>query len=196
MKSTVIALTLAFASLNPAMVQDAPAEKQMRFLLGASLTFGGERLVTAGHQDEIDMDIRAGGSVALTAGVDYRVNNTLSLQATLGYHIATNSFFDPLGDVRFRRYPIELLAYYQVCQSWRLGGEVRYLSNPTLKADGWYGGQEVSFDNTVSAVAEAEYSMGRHVGLKVRYVHETIKGKELINKVDGSHVGIFASYYF
>jgi hypothetical protein len=194
MKKAALVLALAIASLNPALAQDA--SPQMRVVLGAGLTFGGDRLVTAENQDNLDMDIRAGGTYAFNAGVDYRVNDALSLQATLGYHVDPSSFFFVMGDASFRRYPVEVLAYYNVSPKWRVGGGARYLGSPTLKAEGLFGKQDVKFDSSVGAVLEAEYAMGRHAGIKLRYVHETIEGKVLTRKADASHLGIFASYYF
>jgi hypothetical protein len=196
MKKAALVLVLTFASLSPALAQEVSPPKQMRVVLGAGLTFGGDRLVTAENQNDLDMDIRAGGTYAFNAGVDYRVNDALSLQATLGYHVDTSSFFFVMGDASFRRYPVEVLAYYNVSPKWRVGGGARYLGSPTLKAEGWFGNQDVKFDSSVGGVVEAEYAMGRHVGIKLRYVHETIEGKVLTRKADASHLGIFASYYF
>lgn len=192
----VLALALAIATLNPAMAQDAPAASQLRFLLGAGLTAGGDRLLTAENQGRIDTDIRAGRSLAVNAGGDYRVNSNVSLQATVGYHVANTSFFSFLGEASFHRYPLEVLAYYNTGPQWRVGGGLRYLINPRLESNGVFGEESESFDNSVGGVIEAEYLLRSRVGIKLRYVHETIKAKELLGKVDGSHVGLFVNYYF
>ena len=196
MHKAALALALAIAFVNPAMAQDAPAVPQLRFLLGAGLTAGGDRLLTSDNQGRIDTDIRAGRSLAVNAGIDYRVDSDLSLQATLGYHLANTSFFSVLGDASFRRYPLEVLAFYSPGPNWRVGGGLRYLINPRLKSKGIFGEESVSFDNSMGGLVEAEYMVRTSVGIKLRYVHETIKARELLGKVDGSHVGLFVSYYF
>lgn len=194
MKKIVLVIALAIASLNAAQAQNVPAQKQLRFLVGGGLTFGGDKLATLQYENGIDLDVRAGGMIAMNVGVDYRVNETFSLQATLGYHVDNTSARN--ADARFTRAPVELLGYFNVSPQWRLGGGARYASNPKLKLSGVIGNGDLAFDDTVSGVLEAEYLLGQHVGFKLRYVHETYKSDRIIEKVDGSHVGFLANYYF
>jgi hypothetical protein len=198
MKKTALVIALAIASLNQAHAQYAaptPApQKQMRFLLGGGLTFGGDKLITVEYDNGVEMDIRAGGMLAFNAGVDYRITNEFSMQATAGYHVDNTSARN--GDARFTRMPIEVLAYYHVGPQWRVGAGARYVSNPKLKLSGAVGNGDVAFDNAVSGLVEAEYIMGEHLGIKVRYVRETYEKKPFTDKIDGSHVGILANYYF
>jgi hypothetical protein len=199
MKKAALVLALAIASLNSAHAQaDAPvapvAQKQMRFLAGAGLTVGGDKLMTVKYENGTDMAIRAGGMIALNAGIDYRMTEKFSFQATVGYHVDSTSARN--ADARFERYPIELLAYYQVSPQWRIGGGVRYVSNPKIKTSGVLNIGDVAFDNTVGGVIEAEYLMNENLGIKMRYVNEKYEGKEVVGKIDGQHVGVFAIFYF
>lgn len=194
MKKIALVIALAIASLTSAQAQtQAPARKQLRFLVGTGITFGGDKLMTVEYENGVEMDIRAGGMIAFTAGIDYFVNDKFSFQGTIGYHVDNTSARN--ADARFERFPIELLAYYHVSPSWRIGGGARYVSNPKLKTDGLAMGN-FSFDNSVGGVLEAEYLMNRHVGFKVRYVMEKYESKFLEKSIDGNHVGIFANYYF
>ncbi|MES2322561.1 MAG: outer membrane beta-barrel protein [Pseudomonadota bacterium] len=193
MKKIAFILALAIASLS----QNAAAQdmgKQLRFTLGAGLTFGGDKLATASYVNGGDIDIRAGSMVALTAGVDYRITPEVSLQALVGYHVDNASATN--GDVRFQRFPIELLAYYNVAPQWRIGGGVRYVSSPKLSSSGAAYIGNYTFDDTVSGVLETEYAMSNVIGIKVRYVQEEFKHKYSNNKVSGSHAGVFANFYF
>ena len=197
MKKIALVIALATASLSSAQAQDASAQKPMRFLLGGGLTFGGDKLVTAKYDNDVEMDVRAGGMIALNAGIDYRVTDTFAFQATLGYHFDSTSATN--ADARFTRIPLELLAYYYVSPQWRVGGGVRYVSNPKVSFSERFrsiGAADQAFDNSVGAVLEGEYLLGRHVGIKLRYVHETYEGAAILGKADGSHVGILANYYF
>ncbi len=185
MKKIVLLVTLAIASLNlaQAQTQQAPApQKQMRFLLGGGITFGGDKLITVEYENGAEMDVRAGGMIALNAGVDYRVTNEFSMQGTVGYHVDNTSARN--GDARFTRMPLEVLAYYHVSPQWRLGAGARYVSNPKLKLSGVIGSGDVAFDNVVSGL------------VKIRYVREDYEVKGFGGKIDGSHVGILANYYF
>lgn len=199
MKKIALAIALAAASLGTAQAQvvtpdRAPAVKQTRFLLGGGFTFGGDKLATAKFADGSSIDIRAGSIIALNAGVDHRVGEAFSVQGTVGYHVDDASGKN--GGIRFQRYPIELLGYYHVAPHWRIGGGVRYVSNPKLVSTGtaYFGNYE--FENTVSGVVEAEYLLGAHWGFKVRYVNESFKSKLNGFKVRGNHTGLLANFYF
>lgn len=194
MKKIALIIALATASLNAAQAQDAPAQKQLRFLAGGGVTFGGDKLITVEYDNGIDMDVRAGGMIALHAGIDYRVTDTFSFQATVGYHVDNTSARN--ADARFERYPLEVLAYYHVSPQWRLGGGARYVSNPKFKTSGDLGDTDYAFDNSLGGVLEAEYLMTPHWGFKLRYVHEKYEAKQLQGKIDGNHVGVLANFYF
>jgi hypothetical protein len=197
MKKIISALALATVSLGAAQAQTVaqPAEaKQMRFLVGMGLTFGGDQLATAHYTDGVERSIRAGSMIALNAGVDYRVTPEFSFQGTFGYHVDNASADN--GGMRFERFPIELLAYYHVSPTWRLGGGARYVTSAKFKSGGAGDVGDYEFDNTLSPVVEAEYLMSAHWGFKVRLVSEKFTEKVSGAKIDGSHIGFLANYYF
>ena len=212
MKIISIAIALAFASMGVAQAQDmsntqygtpavAPAPvaqvaqtKQAHFLLGTGVTFGGDKLATAEYQNGGSIDIRAGSMIAVVAGVDYRVTPEFSLQATFAYHFDNASASN--GDIRFERFPIEVIAYYQTAPKWRVGAGARYISSPKLKSSGAADIGDYSFNNTVGAVIEAEYMISPKVGIKMRYVNEKYEIDGRADKFDGSHAGLFGIYYF
>jgi opacity protein-like surface antigen len=194
MKKIALVIALAIASLNAAQAQTAPAEKQMRFLVGGGLTFGGDKLATAEYTNGGEIDIHAGSMIALNAGMEYRFAPEFSLQANVGYHVDNASATN--GDIRFQRFPMELLGYYHANQQWRVGGGVRYVSNPKLSSSGAAYFGNFDFKNTVSGVVEVEYLMNQHVGFKVRYVNEKFELKNGTKEFDANHVGFFANYYF
>ena len=197
MHKIITAFILAIATLGAAQAQNvaqAPEAKQMRFLVGMGLTVGGDKLAHATYTDGDNINIRAGEMIAFNTGIDYRVTPEFSFQATIGYH--TDRAGAKNGDLSFTRIPMELLAYYNVNQQWRIGGGARYVSSPKLSSSGaaYIGNYE--FKNALSAVAEAEYMMGQHWGFKVRLVSEKFEEKFSGNKVDGNHIGFFGTYYF
>jgi hypothetical protein len=98
------------------------------------------------------------------------------------------------GDLKFERYPIELIGYYQPNPVFRVGGGLRYVVSPKLSSSGKAPEANASFDNTKSAVVEAEYFVDPTLGIKLRYVNEIYTARN--RRVDGSHVGISANFYF
>jgi opacity protein-like surface antigen len=194
MKKIVFAVTALFATMGAAQAQTSvPAPAPVRFLLGMGLSGGGDELASARYTNGRNVNLHAGGLVYFTAGVDYRIAPQFSLQGTVNYHVdranATN------GDIKFERFPVELIGYYQPNPAWRVGGGVRYTNSPKLSGSGVASGTDVSFDNTTSAVVEGEYFVGRKLGVKLRYVNETFKSRGY-KDVDGSHVGLSANFYF
>lgn len=99
------------------------------------------------------------------------------------------------GDIKFQCFPVELIGYYHLRPSWRVGGGVRYATSPKLSSGGVAFSLDAKFDDSTSAVVEAEYFSSPNVGFKLRYVNEKYKSRGF-EDVDSSHVGISANYYF
>jgi hypothetical protein len=194
MKKILFAALLA--TLGAAHAQTfapAPAPSPARFLVGMGLSSGGDELASAKYTNGDTINIHAGGLVYFTAGVDYHFTPEFSLQGTVNYHVDRANARN--GDVKFERFPVELIGYYQPNPAWRVGGGVRYTTSPKLSGSGFATGLDVGFDDTTSAVVEAEYFTSPKVGIKLRYVNETFKSRGYYD-VDGSHVGISLNHYF
>lgn len=196
MKKITLAIALAIASLGAAQAQDQTAapEGKVSFLIGAGLTFGGDKMATAAYENGDEIDIHAGSIFALTTGIDYRISQKFSLQGTIGFHVDDATASN--GDMRFQRFPVELLAYYHVSPQWRIGGGARYVSNAKLSSSGAADFGDYEFKSTVSGVLEAEYLMSPNMGFKVRLVNDKFEEKISRAKYDGKHIGLFANYYF
>jgi hypothetical protein len=191
----LMAPCLALSAMQGAQAQaqtDAPDTQPVRLLFGIGVSGGGDKLVSGQYDDGSTVDIRAGGLVYLTAGIDYRLLPEFSLQGTINYHVDDASAWN--GDLRFERFPIELIGYYQPHPAFRIGGGVRYTASPKLSSNGNAPEANASYANTTSAVAEAEYFVEPTCGIKLRYVHETFKARG--REIDGSHVGMSLNFYF
>jgi hypothetical protein len=194
MKKIVLASLLVFAALGTAQAQSGL--RPARFVLGGGFTFGGDKLATIAFTNGFNQDIRAGGLFAIHAGVDMLLSDFMSVQATIGYHTDSSSAAD--GDVRFSRFPVELLAYAHLNPQVRVGGGVRFVNSPELIAGGNALNfiRSTDFDNTVGAIVEGEYFFTPNFGLKLRGVSETYRVKSTGFKVNGGHVGIYGNFYF
>jgi len=204
MKKIAFALSLALASLAaqaqtaapaaaPAVQYEPVGAKPLRFVLGIGATFGGDKLATAYYEDGDEINLRAGESVALLAGADYRINQDFSVQGSVAYHVDRANARN--GDMRFERIPFELLGYYHVNDKVRVGGGLRYVTGVEFRSSGAGDIGDYKFKNTTSAVAELEYLFSPRMGLKLRYVNDEFKEKTFGGKVKGDHVGIFANFY-
>lgn len=193
MKKMILMVALAIASLNAAHAQNnGPVYGSPRLFIGTGLTGGGDKLATVEYYDGYERDIKGGGFFQAGVGVDLRVTEEFSLQASYNYHYDSDSARD--SDFKFSRSPIELMAYYHVAQNWRIGAGARYVGNAKIQDYGY----TQKFDNTVGAVIEAEYLLGNHFGFKLRYVsekYETTFGPYKY-KFDGNHAGAFVNFYF
>jgi hypothetical protein len=185
----------AFASLLAlAGATQAQTASPLRYMVGAGLSVGGDNLATVEFTDGHSEDLKAGGLLYLTAGADYRINENFSLQGTINFHV--NNSTGNNGDIRFQRFPVELIGYYHINPQWRVGAGVRYTNKPKLSSSGVLEGADIEFDNTTSGLIEAEYFYSANFGVKMRYVNETYKKSDYDRKVSGKHVGISANYYF
>ena len=187
--------TEAVSTVTSDAIQTKKQNNPLHYVLGAGLTFGGDTLVTIQYTDGSSDDITAGSLLMFYGGLDYRLNDTISVQGTIGYHFdsakpATN------GDASFNRIPLELLAYYHVNDTTRLGSGVRYVMGPKLKGSGIASGANQSFDNTLGLVIEGEYMLHRTFGIKVRHVSENYHPTGSPISIDGSHFGVLANFYF
>jgi len=199
MKTFALACSLALASLGAAQaqtfvqVQDL-ASRPLRFVAGAGLTYGGEKIVTVNFTDGDQVDIDGGGSVTLYLGLDYRLSAQWSLQGTVGYHVDNATGSD--GDVRFERVPLELLGYYHVNDKVRVGGGLRYVTGTALRTSGAADIGDYKFKDSTSPVAEIEYQYSPQVGFKLRYVNDNFTARDVGGTVRGDHVGALVNFYF
>lgn len=206
MKKLALAVSLAIASLGAAHAQEPapapapaytvvdPLTKPLRFVVGAGVTFGGDKLATQYYVDDTSTDLHAGSIFTLLAGVDYRVNEQFSVQGTVGYHVDDANAKN--GSMSFKRIPLELLGYYHVNDQVRVGGGLRYVTNTEFRSGGASDIGNYKFDDSVGAVAEIEYLFTPQVGVKLRWANDEFKEKRTGISFKGDHVGLLVNYYW
>ena len=205
MKKIALGITLVLASLAAAQAQtnqsvvtpvtyQPVAAKPLRFILGAGLTAGGDKIATAYYEDGDEVDLRAGEMFALQAGIDYRLGPKFSLKATVGYHVDDASARN--GEMRFQRVPVELLGYYHVNDKVRVGGGLRYVTGTEFRSSGAGDIGDYEFKDSTGAVVELEYMATPSIGVTLRYVNDKFEEKRYGGSVKGDHVGAFANFYF
>ncbi|HEY1392247.1 MAG TPA: outer membrane beta-barrel protein [Methylibium sp.] len=195
MKKTVYSLAFAAAALvaaPAAQAQYAPAP--VRLVIGGGITGGGDRLATVYYNTGNSYDITAGSLIHVFVGGEWRVAPRVSMQANVGYHFDRTDASN--GSIRFERFPIELLAHYDINPVFRLGGGVRFVTGAKLAGTGAVGG-DIDFQSTTGLVLEGEYMMSSNLGLKLRAVPvEDYTPSGGGSKLNGSHVGFYLTGYF
>jgi hypothetical protein len=171
-------------------------DRPVRGILGAGLTFGGEKLATAQFTNGGSQSIRTGGLVQFYGGAEFRLGTLVTVQATAGYHVDDTSASN--GSIRFSRWPLELLGHVAVNEQVRLGGGIRHINGAKLNASGAGSSiaPNVDFDATTGVVIEGEYRFSPSFGLKLRYVTEDYTVKGTPSKFKGNHVGLMGNFYF
>ena len=200
-KTILAAAALAFAATAAhAQSQDGQGLR-VRPFVGLGLTWGGDKLSSVEYDDGTTQNIRAGGLVDLRAGVDVHFESPFSAQVSVGYHFQTirgETSNGNKGRTTFDRYPIEVLGHWDLNDQWRIGGGARFSQNAKFSSSGALDVGDAEFESSTGAVLEAEYFFSRAFAMKVRGVHETykLKGFSSSPSYDGSHVGVYFSYYF
>lgn len=188
---------VAFALASSAQAQAVPAPlpaKTVSGFVGIGATTGGDKLATAYYTNGDSVNIKAGGGVYFTGGVDFRINQQFSAQTSISFHVDDQTAKN--GSLKFQRFPIEALAFYHIDQNWKVGTGLRYVTGAKLSGSGVADISDVKFDNTLSGLVEVEYMFSPQYSLKVRYVNEKLEAKYNGAEVKAHQVGISGNFYF
>ena len=198
MKSLLLVLAaLGFSGLAHA------DNASVHFMLTGGLTNGGDTFTSASNSNGDTHDMKAGGVIQVGAGVLARLHSLpVDLQATLNYHY--NKLDASNGDAEFSRVPIELLGFYRFTDAFRLGMGVRLVNGAKYEQTVNGYSDSVTFDDTTGFVVEGGYSPTKNWTFSLRWVTEEYKKSgyqfnvdgQWKDKIDGSHVGLFANYNF
>lgn len=145
----------------------APAWAEVSAMVKLGYDFGGDTLTTVPFTDgttaSIDTNegLLLGGGVAI-ASADYTWQTEITLNWKYQAITAAN------GDLKWTRWPLEALTFYQLTQ-FRFGGGLTYHLNPTLEGDGVVSNINMDFDNALGAVLQADYRLDEAIAIGLRY---------------------------
>lgn len=194
---STLAILAAASSAHAQIAQVAPAPlKPVHGFVGLGITGGGKKLATADYTNGRSANIKSGGGVYFTGGVDFRINEQFSAQTSLNFHVDDQTAQN--GSLKFQRFPFEALAFYHVDQNWKIGTGLRYVTGAKLSGSGVADIADVKFKNTLSSVVEAEYLFSPQLSVKMRYVNEKFeeKNSRYPAEVKANHVGVSGNFYF
>lgn len=176
-----------------AVVPPTHAQSRTRLVIGLGLTHGGDKLASVDYTNGSSVSLYGGGLLVLHGGIEVQATEALSWQLTAGYHISAASASN--GDVRFSRYPLNLLAHYAVAPKVRLGGGVEYASSPKFVVNGSLGDVHVGFRASTGPVAELEYLFTPRFGMKLRGALHRYRDDLRRETIDGSYLGLMFNFY-
>ena len=198
---------LGMATVVAAAGDEQENGSQMKWFVGFGLTHGGDELaeVELVHDDDShhDEDIRGGELITIAAGiVVYLPLHSWSIQTSIGYHSdEVGSYND---DIKFDRYPLELIPFYNF-KKHRIGAGLSYHLSPELNLKD-IGGPKVEFDDALGWLVEYDHSFsgwendGFVLGVRYLWIDYEVDKVSNIRRpgidVDGNHIGIHVNYMF
>lgn len=190
------AATAALMLGGTAQAQTRPGEP-VRPFVSTGVTFGGDTLESFDFSNDTSSKVRAGGIFHVMAGVDFLLGGPVSGQVNIGWHF--DSANGSNGDYKFSRIPVEALVFVSLTDRFRLGGGVRKAFEAQVDSSGAVGGFDSNFSSNTGVVVEGEYFFTDRFSMKARAVSEKYKGKDGVysgRSYDGTHGGLYASFYF
>ncbi len=195
--AAIVAASLVLVA-PAASAQGAVRSPDFRWAATLGYTGGGDKLgtyaVDTNFGDE-DLSIRAGAGLDVRFGFDYRFASSWAMQVSLGYHADRISADN--GSATFRRMPLDVTASFHLPGApVRLGAGLRKPLSPRFRESGVAGHTNLDFSSNVSPLVYVEY-LGARWGVRLQgSVSEKYKLDGYSGSFDGSHAGLYGTFYF
>ena len=185
----------SFTALAMVIAAAAPLGSQaadVRPVIKGGVDFGGETIATATFSSGSTESIKANEGVYFGGGVSILLDSkAIEIETTLSYKYTSITASN--GDITWTRYPLEVLAFYRM-PKFRLGGGLTYHLSPKLKASGAAGSFNVTVDDALGVVLQADYLFTPKFSVGGRYTILEYKANGVPAKSDG--VGITIGFSF
>lgn len=191
MKNFALLGALALAS-SMAMAQSAPMRSNLFVNLGYGS--GGDTLANIQMTDGSVQSIKAGKGVTIKGGVEFWVGQSATFQLSAAYQVDNTSATN--GEVKFSRWPIEGLMFWNLSDQVRVGGGLRKATSAKLGGSGVasnFGTYQL--ESSTGIVLEGEYLFTPQAGVTLRYVKESFTNNGGPS-ISGDHVGAGLNYHF
>jgi hypothetical protein len=194
-KACAATASVLLAAMPTFALAQLDTSRPVRALVGIGVTGGGDKLATVQWSNGDSTNINAGGQVDLRAGVDVRLGDSpFSLVASIGWFSQRAGGRN--GSVTFERFPLELMAQFNIAEQFRIGGGVRRTGDAKLRGRGAASNiGTTTFDGKIGYVLEGEWLFARRYGVALRAVGEDYTAPSG-EKADGGHVGVRFNVYF
>lgn len=197
--------TLLVLVLGCSVTQAQEQESKWRFFGRVGTGFGGENFASGYYAGTTThWELSTGGGMKYAVGADYRLSDKVTLQGSIAREVSSvpNA---ANGDLTFTRVPLEFLGFYSLTKEWRLGGGLRYSTQPNVTgtgfAAGWsgLGGYEPTLGGVIEvqylfATSEARAAKNAQFGLSLRYVDENFTRNGVTRYGRHSEAGLVLYY--
>lgn len=183
---------------KPAQAPATNEAQPIEWIIGLGMDFGGEELGKLYYTDGSSASVKANNGIAIYAGgiIANGKNSPFSTQVTLGY-----KFGGPRGDggdVTWSAIPLEVIEYYRA-SNLRTGLGISYQIRPQLSVNLPASSYTDTYNNAIGFIAQVGWAPVReHFSLDLRYTSVKFQLSDVPDApmVDGSVVGLYASYRF
>lgn len=167
------------------------AQAASGLVLEGGLHIGGERFSTVLTSNG-SRDINAGELLSFGIGVGLDLAPDVESRITIG--IKEDGVYAQNGDVRFTRYPIDVLLLKRL-GGWKLGGGLTYHLNPEYVDTYSYPSINERFKDSLGVLVELDRDLGAvYVGGRLTLIsYEEISG---LYSVNGNSFGVVAGIRF
>ncbi len=170
---------------------------EFKGVVGVSVDFGGETLMSGTYTDGSSWSVKANGGVALYGGV-VAVTGDFETQATLGYKFGGPQAQN--GSVTFDTIPFELMEFYRA-DSIRAGLGLAYQMSPKLSVSipGSLLNGTYNFNNALGTIVQIGWAPRKApFSIDVRYTAISYKLANVANprSISGNSVGLNLSAFF
>ena len=176
-------------------------DRAWQYTGGAMLTAGGDSVLKGRYTDGTKVDITTGSLVDLRFGVNVSLRPTVDIQTTLGIH--NDGILSSDANASFTCFPLEVMGFYQLNNSYRIGVGLRKSLSAKLSTEGVANYvRDADYKSSVGNVLEFQYLFGEKnleskakTALNFRFVKENFTEKTYGYKVKGNHIGIGVIFY-
>jgi hypothetical protein len=192
-------------SLGMLLMPFAAQAIEVNGIVKLGMDFGGDSMVKAYFTNGNSAEINANEGLLLAGGVSITNDaRNFALDTTLGWKSASIDASNQ--DYEFNRYPLDVLAFYNIPLgkknkfNLRIGGGLTYVMNPKFSASGSIENGAINFENATGVVGQVDTvikfkgRMGINAGLRLTNVEYRVKG--VTGSVNGSGAGLFVAWLF
>lgn len=151
------------------------------------------------YTDRSEDTLKANQGFRLGAGISY-LSADMNFESEMIVSYKAEQVSASNGDLRFTRFPLDVLAFYRV-DSVRMGAGVTYHYAPKLKGNGFVSKVNIEFEDAVGMILQVDYLFGRpkeragtYVGL--RYTWLDYKMVSSSTSVEANGIGLHLGYRF
>jgi hypothetical protein len=176
-------------------------DRAWQYTGGAMLTAGGDSVLKGRYTDGTKVDITTGSLVDLRFGVNVSLRPTVDIQTTLGIH--NDGILSSDANASFTCFPLEVMGFYQLNNSYRIGVGLRKSLSAKLSTEGVANYvRDADYKSSVGNVLEFQYLFGEKnleskakTALNFRFVKKNFTEKTYGYKVKGNHIGFGVIFY-